>query len=180
MVHAEPVAEFLSADRTTALLALEHGRVLFRRDPVLPFKPACGDFFSIVRIVGVALAVVLQDLGPVAGVVTAIPSKYLFSVLRVLRVAFAPPLGRGEYRRRALPHILSAAACTLLGTAPLAPAMFARALAVTGHEMLRFPNAETRAARPQKDRAATQVGGGRFARLTCRSRENPRSVAFQA
>jgi hypothetical protein len=134
MIHAEPVAEFLSADRAAAFLALEHGRVLFRRDSVLAFEPTCGDFFSIVRIVGVAPAVVLQDLGPVAGVVTAIPSKYLFPVLRVLRVAFAPTLGRREPRRRALPHIFLTTTRTLLGMAPLAPAMFARALAVAGHD----------------------------------------------
>ena len=145
MIHAEPVAEFPSADRAPPLLALKHGRIFLRRYSVLAFEPGCGDLVPIVRVVGIALAVVLENLASVTSVVAAIPRKDLFAVLRIFGIALAPALDRGERRRRALAHILAATACTLLGTAPLAPALFARALAVAGHELMRRPNAETRA-----------------------------------
>jgi hypothetical protein len=137
MIHAEPVAEFLSADRATAPLALEHGRILFKRDPILGLQPACEEHISIGRVFGVALAQPRADLAFRGSVVGTLRCKFLLPILRVLRVAFAPALGTGQRR--------GACAGALLAMAPLAPAMFARALAVTGHEMLRRPDARKRA-----------------------------------
>jgi len=138
----------------------------------------CIDLVPIIRVFLIALALAPQDLVLVGGVGSAVRCENLFAELPVVRVALAATtaaLGRGE-RTRAL-------AATLLATAPLAPAIFARALAVAGHGW-KFPDAETRAAAKRGrscDHAATQVGCGRLARSTCRSRVNPRSgAAFQA
>src|SRR5262245_36081443 len=163
MIDAKPVTEFLSADRAAALLPLKHRRVLFRRDPVVAFESACKEFVPIARVLRVALASACLNFGFVGRIVGSNGRDNFFPVLRVFRVAFAPalkPLGWGERTRLAL-------AGRFLGMAPLAPATFARALAAIGHEMMRFPDAETRAAaRSGNDHAATQVGCSRLARST--------------
>ena len=164
VIHAKPVTEFLSADRAAALLPLKHRRVLFRRDPVVAFESACKEFVPIARVLRVALALACLNFGFVGRIVGPNGRNNFFPVLRVFRVAFAPalkPLRRGQRPRLALFG-------GLLGTAPLAPAMFARALAVAGHAV-RNPNAETRAAAKRSrtnDCTAAQVGSSRLARAT--------------
>jgi hypothetical protein len=90
MIDAEPVAEFLSADRATAPLALEHGRVFFKRDPILAFEPACEESVPISCVFGVTLAQPRADLVFRGSVVGTLRCKFLLPILRVLRIAFAP------------------------------------------------------------------------------------------
>src|SRR5262249_2096167 len=170
-----PAAEFLSADRAAALLPLEHGSVLLRRDSVGVLEAATLrprlDLAPVFRVFGASLALARPDLADMGGMPSPIRCENALPELRIFRITFAPTppaLGWGERTRPALFVILSAIVRTLLGMAPLAPAMFARALAVAGHG-IGFPNAKARAAAKRGricDHAATQVGCSRLARST--------------
>src|SRR5262249_50652669 len=109
-----------------------------RRAAFLRRAPLCRiDLAPILRAFLAALAPARQDLLLVRSIVRAIEPEQLFPELRIVRVALAAAFGWRERSRLAL-------AFTLLDTAPLAPAMFARALAMAGHGR-RSPDAETRA-----------------------------------
>jgi hypothetical protein len=165
-----PAAEFLFADRAAALLPLEHGAIFLGRDAVVvleacPLHPRL-DLAPVFRVFGATLAPARMDLAGIGGMPGPIRRENAFPELRILRITFAPPppaLGWGKLGRLAL----GAAAGRLPGMAPLAPAISARALAVTGHKMMRFPNARTHAAAErgrEDDHAATQLGCSQRAR----------------